>query len=186
MPTFPASTETPSPAYRSDVLVGDGHHIVDRLVAASSTFAAFSLVILDSGKFRPCTAIYAEADAWEADTAYTVGDVVLKTTTNNHYYQAIAVTGDAKSHATTEPTWPTNGGTVVDDAVTWQDMGLIDDLSAESDLGILGVSEPVVTGVGETPTLPVIQSGQVSLAQCFGVPSTYVAGQWLGHLLLEV
>jgi hypothetical protein len=60
--------------------------------------------------------------AWVADTATTLGDVVVPTAglENGLRYEATAVAGDTKTHATTEPTWPTaEGETVVDDQVTW-------------------------------------------------------------------
>jgi hypothetical protein len=60
--------------------------------------------------------------AWVADTATTLGDVVVPTAglENGFRYEATAVAGDTKTHATTEPTWPTaEGETVVDDQVTW-------------------------------------------------------------------
>jgi len=60
--------------------------------------------------------------AWVADTATTLGDVVVPTAglENGFRYEATAVAGDTKTHATTEPTWPTTvGDTVVDDQVTW-------------------------------------------------------------------
>jgi hypothetical protein len=60
--------------------------------------------------------------AWVADTATTLGDVVVPTAglENGFRYEATAVAGDTKTHADTEPTWPTTEGeTVVDDQVTW-------------------------------------------------------------------
>jgi len=60
--------------------------------------------------------------AWVADTATTVGDVVVPTAgkENGFRYEATEVGGDTKTHATTEPTWPIiEGATVVDDQVTW-------------------------------------------------------------------
>ena len=60
--------------------------------------------------------------AWVADTATTLGDVVVPTAgkENGFRYEATAVAGDTKTHATTEPTWPViEGATVVDDQVTW-------------------------------------------------------------------
>ena len=57
---------------------------------------------------------------WVADTVTAVGDRVVATTFNGWIYEATAIAGDFKTHATTEPTWPTTlGGTVVDDQVTW-------------------------------------------------------------------
>jgi len=60
--------------------------------------------------------------AWTADTAMDVGDIVVPTAgkENGFRYECTAAAGDKKTHATTEPTWPTTeGATVVDDQVTW-------------------------------------------------------------------
>ena len=60
--------------------------------------------------------------AWTADTEMAVGDIVVPTAglENGFRYECTAVAGDKKTHATTEPTWPTTeGATVVDDQVTW-------------------------------------------------------------------
>lgn len=63
-----------------------------------------------------------DAAAWAVATAYTLGDYVIPTVANAHMYKCtVAGTSDA----TTEPTWPTDGTTVVDGTATWQDMGLI-------------------------------------------------------------
>ena len=63
-----------------------------------------------------------DAVAWVAATAYAVGDYVVPSSANQHMYKCtVAGTSDA----TTEPTWPTDGTTVVDATATWQDMGLI-------------------------------------------------------------
>ena len=54
---------------------------------------------------------------WAADTAYALGDYCIATTFNGWRYEATVA---GSSHATTEPTWPTTeGGTVVDEGVTW-------------------------------------------------------------------
>lgn len=61
---------------------------------------------------------------WAADTVTTIGTRVVPTTNNGYVYEATARTGDFKTHATTEPTWPlVLGNTVVDDAVTWTCVG---------------------------------------------------------------
>ena len=60
--------------------------------------------------------------AWTADTEMAVGDIVVPTAglENGFRYECTAAAGDKKTHATTEPTWPTTEGeTVVDDQVTW-------------------------------------------------------------------
>ena len=57
--------------------------------------------------------------AWEADTAYSLGDVVVPTAGLENGFRYECTTAGT-SHATTEPTWPTTeGGTVVDGTVTW-------------------------------------------------------------------
>jgi len=59
---------------------------------------------------------------WEAATAYALGDFVVPTTPNGHYYQCTtAGTSDAS-----EPTWPTDGSTVTDGTVVWTDVGVIE------------------------------------------------------------
>jgi hypothetical protein len=50
----------------------------------------------------------------------TLGRLVIPTTPNGHTYCQIAATG---VNGTTEPTWPTSGGTVSDGNVIWQDVG---------------------------------------------------------------
>jgi hypothetical protein len=60
--------------------------------------------------------------AWTADTVMAVGDVVVPTAglENGFRYECTVSAGDHKTHATTEPTWPTTeGATVVDDQITW-------------------------------------------------------------------
>nr|WP_067286370.1 hypothetical protein [Marinobacterium profundum] len=71
--------------------------------------------------------------AYGTSTAYTAGDYV---TASGHYYRA-ENTGTSAGSA---PTWPTNGTTVADNDITWQDMGLIPVL-----LGTLIFSKPCGT-----------------------------------------
>lgn len=67
--------------------------------------------------------VEADAAAWVAATAYAVGDIVKPTTgTGLHYYRCTVA---GTSHASTEPTWPTNGSTVSDGTVTWDDAGTL-------------------------------------------------------------
>lgn len=63
-------------------------------------------------------------DAWASGTAYSVGALVTKVVTNGHFYEAISA---GTSHASVEPTFPTNGGTVADGStgLVWKDQGLI-------------------------------------------------------------
>jgi hypothetical protein len=71
--------------------------------------------------FTGLDALMPNHDIWVADTVYAVGDKCRKVAGFNGWeYEVTEVAGDAKSHATTEPTWPTvEGDTVVDDQVTW-------------------------------------------------------------------
>lgn len=63
----------------------------------------------------------ANATAWVANTAYKLGQLVRKTTTNGHVYRCIVA---GTSHAATEPTWPTNPGEdVTDGTVKWEEAG---------------------------------------------------------------
>lgn len=59
-------------------------------------------------------------DLWTATTAITGG--VRPTTPNGHLYRLFATTGAGETGAT-EPTWPTDGSTVVDGDLTWIDSG---------------------------------------------------------------
>lgn len=61
------------------------------------------------------------AGAAATTTAYVVGDFVQPATPNDHWYMC-TVAGTSGGSA---PTWPTDGSTVSDGTVTWQDMGLI-------------------------------------------------------------
>jgi hypothetical protein len=81
----------------------------------------------------------AEGDAASAhatETTYAIGDAVIPAEANDHWYMATTA-GDSAAVA---PTWPTDGSTVVDGDITWQDMGLIaytvtTDYTADADLG---------------------------------------------------
>jgi hypothetical protein len=60
--------------------------------------------------------------AWVADTVYAVGALVkpISYTAGGPFYFCSGSAGDQKSHATTEPVWPTTiGATIVDDQLTW-------------------------------------------------------------------
>lgn len=68
------------------------------------------------------------AITWVADTAKVVGDYVKGVTSPTYYFKCTAIAGDGKTHATTEPTWSSAaspGQTVVDDMVTWTNMGIL-------------------------------------------------------------
>jgi len=88
---------------------------------------------------RDVTSIPAHATG----TAYTEGDYV---TAGLHYYR----TENSGTSAGTAPSWPTNGGTVTDNDITWQDMGEIPAL-----LGTLPFTKPAGTITGSTLTMTV-------------------------------
>lgn len=67
------------------------------------------------------TAAASWSSQWTANTAYAVGDVVRKVSSNGHLYRCIVA---GTSHASVEPTFPTtSGATVTDNTVTWAEIG---------------------------------------------------------------
>jgi hypothetical protein len=77
---IPAQSSTTAPGYPSDVLVGDGHLIVDRHLAAATAFGAFDLLVRSGAYWRPTNADLADSDVWVANTATALGDVVIPAT----------------------------------------------------------------------------------------------------------
>lgn len=66
------------------------------------------------------TAAASWATTWAATTAYAVGDVVRKVSSNGHLYRCIV----AGTSAGSEPAFPTTSGqTVTDNTVTWAEIG---------------------------------------------------------------
>jgi len=94
-------------------------------LAAKAVRNEFENVFLNGdGSSDKFTGLYysLKGTAWVADTATALGAIVVPTAglENGFRYEATAVAGDTKTHATTQPTWPTvEGATVVDDQVTW-------------------------------------------------------------------
>lgn len=86
--------------------------------AANSGTGVFNLTALTVESYEG-----ANAATHATATTYAVGDVVVPATPNTHWYMATATTTGTSGGSA--PTWPTNGGTVVDGGVTWTDMGLI-------------------------------------------------------------
>lgn len=81
-------------------------------------------------------------------TTYTLGDYVIPTSPNAHYYK-VTVAGLAVG----EPSWPVNGTTVTDGAVTFQDMGLIirtvdTDYTVLAKFGMIEPTQALAVGVG--------------------------------------
>jgi hypothetical protein len=65
------------------------------------------------------TATPSTAIPWVASTAYKLGDIARPTAANSHLYQCTT----AGTSGSTQPTWPTGGGTVTDGTVVWTDLG---------------------------------------------------------------
>lgn len=65
------------------------------------------------------------AQAWASDLlgAVSLGALCVPTTRNGHYYRVESFTGSAPAQGGSEPTWPTNGGTVADGDYLWRDKG---------------------------------------------------------------
>lgn len=62
-----------------------------------------------------------DAVAWGNGAAKAAGAVVIPGTPNSHWYMAMT----AGTTGGSEPPFPTDGSTMVDNDITWQDMGLI-------------------------------------------------------------
>ncbi len=96
----------------------------------------------------------ANAATAAVSTAYAVGDVVIPATPNTHWYMATA----AGTSAASAPTFPTDGSTVTDGTVTWQDMGLIaytadTDYELDADYAVLNIPSTgaIATAYGRVP-----------------------------------
>jgi len=66
--------------------------------------------------------------AWQASTAYSVGQIISPSTANGHFYECTAA---GTSGGTPPGSWPTDGSTFSDGTVTWQDMGTQTTLATE-------------------------------------------------------
>jgi hypothetical protein len=65
-------------------------------------------------------------DLWAASTAYLEGARVVPTTPNGFFYEATTIIGDGTSDSLEPVSWPlTPGDTVVDNNVTWTNLGPI-------------------------------------------------------------
>ena len=101
---------------------GAGTGESETVTAKSGKFSQLTKSNLAEANFKVESNDGASASAWVASTAYVIDDIVIPTVANTHYYKCtVAGTSDAS-----EPTWPTDGSTVVDGTVTWIDMGPIE------------------------------------------------------------
>jgi hypothetical protein len=70
---------------------------------------------------------------WLSGDSYGSGDIIVPTVANGHYYKNTAADGTAGG---SEPTWPTNGTSVADGSVTWEDQGVPPNLANTQGLEI--------------------------------------------------
>lgn len=73
----------------------------------------------DAGGFTNFLYGITPAEEWQASTAYSAKDVVKKTTNDGE----VMIAETSGTTGGTEPTWPVDGGNVVDGGVTWQNIG---------------------------------------------------------------
>jgi hypothetical protein len=141
----------------------------------------------------PATYYYAMVVAnkgmWAAGTVYSIGDyVVTGSPTNNRLYQATV----GGTSGATAPTWPTTeGGTVVDNTVTWQEQTLAMNAGTIPEATYAGYARVAVTsgltefsgtqGAGTT-TVSTGSSGQISnnAVITFGAPTSSQVGLVVG------
>lgn len=80
-----------------------------------------------------------KAGVWVKQTTYAVGDMVIPTNPNGHFYRCTT----AGTSGTTEPTWPLTGSAVVNDGVEWVrllgylnlQIGAADSIKKDNDYG---------------------------------------------------
>lgn len=96
----------------------------------------------------------ATAVVWAGTTAKVVGDVVVPVVSNSRWYMCTT----AGTTAGSAPTFPTNGGTVTDGSVVWQDMGLIaytvnTDYEVDTQFGLIHVlsTGAIATAIDRVP-----------------------------------
>lgn len=66
-----------------------------------------------------CTSWIGSISIWASTTSYSLNTRVRPSVANGRWYLCTV----AGTSGSTAPTWPTDGGTVVDGSVTWQDQG---------------------------------------------------------------
>ncbi len=101
---------------------GAGTGESETVTAKSGKFSQLAKGNLAEANFKVENNDGATASAWQASTAYSVGDFTIPTAANGHYYKCTT----AGTSDVSEPTWPTDGSTVTDGSAEWQDMGVIE------------------------------------------------------------
>lgn len=95
--------------------------VTDEVVTAPMPGNALSLAYREISAVTVTRKNGEDAPDWAATTAITLGAFCVPTVANDHFYKCTA----AGSTGGSAPTFPTDGTTVVDGTVTWQDMGTI-------------------------------------------------------------
>ncbi len=106
----------------ADLSQGAGTGEVETITAKLGKFVELAKTNLAEANFTVENEDGATAPDWVASTGYILNDTIVPTTPNGHYYKCTtAGTSDAS-----EPTWTTDGSTVIDGSVVWTDMGVIE------------------------------------------------------------
>jgi hypothetical protein len=188
MPEFDNSANTAHPGYKSDILVGDNHYIADRVIAASQTLVAGQVMGIDSatgeayslsGALQTTTA---SGDGAETDFDLGHSDVdpasvkVLVDGADVHDFTISQGTGTGGVDQIIFGAAPSSASDNI--VVTYtRTRGKV--------AGVL--LEAVTTGVGETPTMPLVQTGGVKRSELTGIPAgeDYAGNIIGGGLILE-
>ena len=107
-------------AYTGSII--NGSNIV---TSTTATFVYTDIGLLIDGPSSALTgvitAVYtpAAAPAWFASSPILLGDIVIPSSPNSHLYQC----STAGTTGSSQPTWPTGGGTVTDGTAVWTDLG---------------------------------------------------------------
>lgn len=186
MPTYAQETQS-GPVYGSDLLVGDGHLIVDRTIAASQTLAVGTVLGVDSatGQFKGVvTTVYESTGTGTAggEDTFDLGHAGVDSGTVLATVEGVP-TGDFTISIGT-------GTAGVDQIVLGTAPAENDAVVVHYKLTLATVAgvlyEATTTGVGETPTAPVVQSGQVRLSKLTGLPGKFnYVGCRVGGLVME-
>lgn len=93
--------------------------------------------------------------AWTAAHAYVASNLLIPTTRNGFFYLCVI---SGTSHATTQPTWPTDlGATVNDGTVTWRCVGILPDIWTPTSPGWHLNQPKPENGVKKEPLLDAMQ-----------------------------
>ncbi|MEW6439233.1 MAG: hypothetical protein AB1508_18945 [Pseudomonadota bacterium] len=134
--------------------------------AASWTQLAPSAYTATPAAVSETSSVYTTIPDWTADTAVNVGEFMKPTATNGYVYECIASAGDNKTHATTEPVWPTVlGDEIVDDQVTWRCRGA----------NVIGMAEDLTALIYPGMPLRYVFDSVTYYGICLDISATYMA-----------